>query len=322
MKPIFFSVVFSLFLLSCSKEKENVPTLVVGIQNSPSNALLLVADQNKLFDTTKVKVEIKPFQAGKLALQAVLGQANDVDVSVSAETPVVLASLGGNVLRIIGEVVNAKGECRVVVKKANGMDTPEKYFAVPRKLTTSAGGSPEWFTYNFIKKYNLDKSKLTINPMEPANMPTALATGAVDAISIFDPPARLAEKEGGDKVQTFNNLDITSYYILGVKPATLTTKNAPLVELLKGLSKAAEFIKSNPEAAQKIIAERTKLDIGIVQSTWSNYSFELKLTPDLIKLSEAESVWAIETGKYPKETKIPAFSEIITDEILKKVSAQ
>ena len=81
-------------------------------------------------------------------MQALLGQSGDLDVSVSAETPIALSSLGGSKLKVITQIVNAKNETRVVVRKEDGLDTPEKYFSKPRKLTTSQGGSPEWFTYN------------------------------------------------------------------------------------------------------------------------------------------------------------------------------
>lgn len=305
--------------------KKEVPTkpaqqLTVGIQNSPSNSLLIVASSKGFFDTTKVKVVIKEFSAGKLALQALLGQAGDLDVAVCAETPIALSSLGGNKVNVISEIVNAKNECRVVVHKDGDLNTPEKYFSKKRKLTTSQGGSPEWLTYNFIKHYNLDESKVEIIAMLPENMPVALSNNSVDAISIFDPFARIGEKELGDNGLTFLNSDITSYYVMSVKENTITTKSEALEELIKGLIKAEEFIKTNPDEAKQIVATKTKLDIGIINSTWDNYSFVIRLDKSLIDLLVAESNWAIESGKYPQGTAIPDFNSVIYSDILKKIS--
>ena len=232
----------------------------------------------------------------------------------------VLFRSGGNKNKVISEIVNAKNECRVVVRKDGDLNTPEKYFSKPRKLTTSQGGSPEWFTYKFLEQYNLDKSKIEIIAMLPENMPIALSHGAVDAISIFDPYARLGEKELGNIGLTFNNENITSYYVMNVKESTIIQKEEALEELIKGLLKSEEFIKNNPVEAKKIIAEQTKLDISILNETWSNYNFAVRLDKPLIDLCIAEAKWAIETGKYPKGTIIPDFKDVIYTGILKKIA--
>ena len=316
----------SSFLTSCrnapSYATTTVPALSVGIQNSPSNALIIVADAQKLFDSTKVKVTIKDFAAGKLALQAMLGQANDLDVASSAETPVVLASLGGNALKVFAQVVNAKNECRVVVHKDAARTTPETYFSVKRKLATSQGGSPEWLTYNFINRYKLDRSKVEIVAVEPANMPATLTSKAVDAISIFDPFARIGEQQLGDKGQTFLNDNITTYYVLSAKNQTLEQKPAAVAAFTEGLRKAQAFILAEPETAKKIVAARTKLDINIINDTWKNYTFGVEIDADFFQLCQDQANWAITTGKYTKETKIPDFRQIVSSTALKPTVTQ
>jgi ABC-type nitrate/sulfonate/bicarbonate transport system substrate-binding protein len=314
-----------LILTGCNSDQKPetaVKTLTVGIQNSPSNSLVIVAAQKQFFDTTKLKVTVREFSAGKLALQALLSQAGDLDVAVCAETPVVLSSMGNNVVRVISQIVNAKNECRVVVQKDKDLDTPAKYFSKKRRLATSQGGSPEWITYNFINKYKLDRSKIDILAMLPENMPAALSSNAVDGISIFDPFARMGEKQLGDKGLTFTNSDITSYYVLTVKENTITQKGGELAELIKGLQKAADFIRSNPEEAKKIVAASTKLDIALINETWADYDFSLGLDSSLIDLCKAEAAWAIDTKKYPATTAIPDFGKIVDAAILKRDSSK
>jgi ABC-type nitrate/sulfonate/bicarbonate transport system substrate-binding protein len=304
-----------------SKSKvSDVQQLTVGIQNSPSNSLIIIASKKGFFDTSKVKIIVKQFSAGKLALQALLGQANDLDVAICAETPIALSTLGKNKLNIFSEIVNAKNECRVVVRKDGNLNTPEKYFSKNRKLATSQGGSPEWLTYNFINYFKLDKSKIEVLAMLPENMPVALANKSVDAISIFDPFARIGEKDLGENGLTFLNNEISSYYVMSAKDSTLVQKGEAISELIKGLLKAEEFIISNSESAKKMIAEQTKLDITIINETWSNYSFSVRLNKSLVDLLIAESKWAIGSGKYPKETLIPDFNKIIRSEFLKKIA--
>lgn len=296
---------------------QKVPTLVVGIQNSPSNALVILADAKKLFDSTKIKVQVKEFTAGKLALQALLGNTNDVQVAVSAETPVVLSTLGGNKPIVLGSIVDAKNECRMVVRRDGALDKPETYFKKKRVITTSQGGSPEWLTYNFFKKYKISSDQVEIVAMAPENMPTAVASKAVDGCCIFDPFARFAENELGDKGITFLNTDMKSYYVLSVKENTYKQEKEALAELLIGLKRAEEFIKKDPDAAKAIIAQRTKIDAKVVMETWSNYNFSLQMDENLSALCEVLAKWAIETGKYPTNTPIPNFDTILNTSILK-----
>jgi len=314
----------SFFLSGCTNKGNNsinsVPTLTVGIQNSPSNALVIIADQKKFFDSSLVKVTVQEFSAGKLALQAMLGNTNDIDAAVSAETPVVLSSMGGNKLKVISEIVDANNEIRVVVRKDADLSTPVSYFSKKRKLATSLGGSPEWSTFNFLKNNNIDKNNVEVVAMQPENMVPAISNGAVDAIAIFDPYARMAEDGLGDQGQSFLNQDLKSYYVVSVKDTTLNKKGQALEAFLRGLIKAQDFIKSNPVEAKQIIATRTKLDLNIVNETWNTYNFQLSLDNDFLNLCNKESQWAITSGKYPTGTAIPNYSSILSPDLLKKIA--
>jgi ABC-type nitrate/sulfonate/bicarbonate transport system substrate-binding protein len=148
-------------------------------------------------------------------------------------------------------------------------------------------------------------------------MPVALSNNAIDAMSIFDPFARIGEKQLGSQGLTFTNSDVTSYYLLTVKESTLGQKSEELEDLIKGLKRTADFIRSNPEEAKKIVADQTKLDIALINETWSHYDFSLGLDESLKVLCKAEADWAIATGKYPATTAIPDFTRIVDGAILK-----
>jgi ABC-type nitrate/sulfonate/bicarbonate transport system substrate-binding protein len=137
---------------AASSPRPNLPKLTVGIQVSPAMTLVMVAEDGGFFDRAGVDVEIKEFTAGKFALQAFLG--GSLDIAISGEVPVTLSTLQGNKFRVIAQVVERTiNEVRVVARREAGLDTPETYFgAKKRKLATSFGGGPEFFTYNFLLK--------------------------------------------------------------------------------------------------------------------------------------------------------------------------
>ena len=184
--------------------------VTVGIQVSPAMALMMVAKDKGFFDQENLDVELKEFTAGKFALQAFLG--GSLDFAVAGEVPVTLATLQGSKFYVLSQVVEkTTNEVRVVARKEEGVTDPASYFKKKkRKLATSFGGGPEFYTYNFLKKYGINENEVEIVSQTPQDMPAALSNGSVDAISIFDPFAFIAEKQGGDKVITFSDADLYS----------------------------------------------------------------------------------------------------------------
>lgn len=302
-------------------QKKDLPELTVGIQVSPAMALVMVAEDKGFFDEAGVDVQIKEFTAGKFALQAFLG--GSIDVAVSGEVPVTLSSLQGNKFRVIAQVVERTiNECRVIVRKEDGMDTPEKYFgAKKRKLSTSFGGGPEFFTFNFLQKHNITNDQVELISQKPEDMPVALESGTVDAISIFDPFARIAEVRLGESGQTFADADIYSeLYVADVMQKTIDEKPELLKAFLKGLYDAQFFIKDNPEESKQVVIKYTKLDKKIIDSIWDNFIFKPAINELFINYTTAEAEWAINKGTFPKDTKIPDFKSILYPDLLKEIA--
>lgn len=323
-------VFLPLLLLSCKSQSNDdttagndLPKLSVGIQVSPAMTLVMVAEDMGFFDKAGVDVEIKEFTAGKFALQAFLG--GSLDIAISGEVPVTLSTLQGNRFRVLGQVVERTiNECRVVVRKEEGLDTPEKYFkSKKRKLATSFGGGPEFFTYNFLKKHGISEDQVELISQKPEDMPAALVNGTVDAISIFDPFARIAEVQMGEKGLTFADPDIYSeLYVIDVLEETINKKRNLLKAFMKGLYDAQFFIQDNPDKSKEILIKYTRLDRQIVDDIWENFVFKPAINQLFIEYTTAEAKWAIEKGTFPKDTPIPDFRAILYPDILQEIDPE
>ncbi|MEO0583022.1 MAG: NrtA/SsuA/CpmA family ABC transporter substrate-binding protein [Bacteroidota bacterium] len=314
---------------SCNSEsqrqekQETLPKLSVGIQVSPAMTLVMVAEDKHYFDSAGVDVEIKEFTAGKFALQAFLG--GSLDVAISGEVPVTLSTLRGEKFRVIGQVVERTiNECRVVVRKEEGLLMPRDYFlAKKRKLATSFGGGPEFYTYNFLKKNNIPADQVELISQKPEDMPAALVSGSVDAISIFDPQAFQAEQRMGDAGLSFKDDEIYSeLYVIDVREEKLAEKSAELQALLQGLHDAEDFIEQYPEEAKAILMKYTQLDKETVDGVWDNFVFKVAINDLFINYTTAQAKWAIEKGDYPQETPIPDFRTVLATDLLQQVDAQ
>lgn len=258
---IIIVLIGGLFVLNSKPQTpKELQRVTVGIQTSPAMALVMVAKDKGFFEKQGLDVELKEFTAGKFALEAFLG--GSLDFSISGDVPVALASLQGNKFvvpaQVVGKTVN---EVRVVARKEAGLDTADQYFnAKKRKLATSIGGGPEFFTYEFLNKLGISKDQVEIVSQTPKDMPAALVSGSVDAIAIFDPFAYIGEKQLGDKAITFKDETIYSeLYVIEAKES-VKEDSATLEKLLKGLVEAEKFTKNNPEEAKAVVMKYTKLD--------------------------------------------------------------
>jgi ABC-type nitrate/sulfonate/bicarbonate transport system substrate-binding protein len=320
----------ALFWLAACGDKTRVETpqpatlkLSVGFQVSPAMALVMVAKDMGYFDKAGIDVELREFTAGKFALQAFLG--GSLDIAVSGEVPVTLATLQGNNFRVIAQVVErTTNECRVVVRAEDGLDTAEKYFrSKRRKLATSFGGGPEFFTHNFRKRHEIADNQVEIFSQRPEDMPAALASGSVDAISIFDPFARIAEVRMGKQGRTFADPDIYSeLYVVSVLQKTIDEKSEALVAFLGALNEAHLYLSAHPPEAKRIVIKYTKLDPQIVEDIWGNFVFKPVLNSVFVEYTAAEADWLVQKGTFPSSTTKPDFRRVVFPDLLRRVSKE
>ncbi len=282
--------------------------------------LVMVAQDKGFFREEGLAVELKQFTAGKFALQALLSGA--CDFAVAGELPVALAVSQGNTVAVLCQVVKKTvNEVRIVARKDEGSTSAQRYFLDKRrKLATSFGGGPEFYNYEFFKYYGIPPNKLELISQRPEDMPASLATGTVDAVSIYDPFATIAEQQLGDKAVTFSDPHIYSeLFVLATQPK-IATQNPKLVQsMFKALDKASKFTQEHPEEAKSIMRQYTKLSKKVVDRLWPNFDFGLTLDPHLPALWQAEVEWAKETKRIMNPDKTIDFRSIIDDRYLRAV---
>jgi ABC-type nitrate/sulfonate/bicarbonate transport system substrate-binding protein len=282
----------------------------VGFQVSPAMALVMVAKDKGLFEG--IDVELREFTAGKFALQAFLSRS--LDYAISGEVPVALATLQGNEVRVVAQVVERTiNEVRVVARRDGDLTDPARYFNKKRRrLATSFGGGPEFFTYTFLKRHGIDRNQVEILSQKPEDMPAALMAGSVDAICIFDPFAYIAERKMADQAITFTDPGgYSELYVLVARPPQVEADRPTIERLIRGLNRAVEAIEEDPEGARAIVRKYTKLDEETLAGIWKSFVWGTGLTPELLRFWEAQAAWAKETGAVARQTATPDFRRVL-----------
>lgn len=302
------------------QQVKQLQMVTVGIQTSPAMALVMVAKDKGFFEQEGLNVEIQEFTAGKFALEAFLG--GSLDFAISGDVPAALAALQGNRFIVPAQVVRAtKNEVRVVARRDGNLETADAYFkAKKRKLATSFGGGPEFFTYEFLNKLGITADQVEVISQKPGDMPAALAQGSVDAIAIFDPFAFIAERQLDKEAITFTDESVYSELYIIEAHESVRQDSAALEKLLRGLIAAEKFTQENSAEAQAIVARYTKLDAVTLAGIWDNFDFRVAITPQLFEFWNREAAWAKDTDKVAKTTATPDFSQLIFAEPLQKVA--
>lgn len=297
-------------------------SVTVGIQTSPAMALVMVAKDKGLFEAEGLDVELKEFTAGKFALEAFF--AGSLDFAISGDVPPALAALQGHKFTVPAQVVGRTvNEVRVVARRDEPAGSARDYFTTKkRKLATSIGGGPEFFTYEFLKKLGIPADGVEIISQKPGDMPAALAGGSVDAIAIFDPFAFIAEKQLGSEAVTFT--DESVYSELYVLEAHENARANPqtVEKLLRGLIAAERVVQQSPDEAKAIVMKYTGLDRGTVDGIWSSFDFRVALTPQLLEYWNREVSWAKETGKAAATAQAPDFRSLLLTDPLERIAPE
>lgn len=290
----------------------------MGIQVSPAMALVMVAKDKGYFDEQLLDIQFQEFTAGKFALQAFLG--GSLTFAVAGDVPITLATLQGSNFKVLTQVVEeTRNEVRVVARRDGTEADPGSYFKHKRrKLATSFGGGPEFFTYKFLQKLRVAPENIEIISQKPEDMPAALATGSVDAVAVFDPFAYFSEQRLGAQGVTFqDNTGYSELYLMTVKEETLKQDPELAPRLMRALVSARNFIKTNPLESKAIVSRYTRLDGATLDGIWNNFVFAPALTQKMLEYQEQETVWAKGKGIFSGNV-VPDFKSRIVVEPLRK----
>jgi len=312
-------VITGVILFGCTLAP-NEEILKMGFMSTPESALVQVAQEKGYFAEQGLDVNLVKFTAGKLALQSFL--AGGLDFAVVGDVPVTLAKMQGNKFYVLSQIANCPGENPVLVHGKNITDVKEYFASTKRKLVTSAGGTPEFYTYNFLKYYGIDSNQIEIIAQNPADMPATFIGGFVDAMSVFEPYPSIAEEQlkgETSRLEIPSEIYSPSYVIVANKKwVDANPKKAEAI--LKALIQAQKYVISNPKDAKQIIAKVSGFDPKLIESVWGKCNMQVELPDSLLQTFKAQSAWVIETKKADKNS-ITDFESMLRRDLLKGAKA-
>lgn len=267
-----------------------VETIRIGVEGGLLPALVWVADQNGYFQKQGIVLEATVFPSGRAALQAML-QGNDLQMVTVAQTPVVTNSFTRDDFVIVGGMVTASNDVKVLARPDRGIREPGDLKG--KTIGITWGSSGHYFLGLFLAQNGLSIQDVRPVDMEASALPEALHAGDVDAIATWEPNVYRARLLLGDAVTLESRGTFREDFYFATFRDWAKDNSDLLKRFFSALHDAETYMEDHPRESQAIIASKLNLDTGFVQAVWPDFSYRLFLDQAVLLNIEQQSRWMV-----------------------------
>lgn len=274
--------------------------IVIALPTQPSSGALYLATDQKLFAQRGVDVAIKPFQLGKLGLEAML--RGEADLAVLADTPFMFAVMRGEKIAAVSTIFGSRHNMAVVARKESRINSAKDLAG--KTIGTPFGTNAQYFLDGLLVTNGLPRSAVKIIDLKPDDMVPALQSGKVDAVTIWHPNFLKIQQALGERTPLVFGADEFFFrFLLVGKKDYLTTHAAQLQQILAAINEANIFIREHPAAARSIIAKSVGLDEALLTKDFDAGNYYLSLDQTLLLALDDQTRWAMKLGLVPTGTR-------------------
>lgn len=281
-----------LALLCWARPADASEDLVFAVARLPLSLPVYVAQAKGYFADEKLALKVVDCEIGLHCLDRMLdGRAH---LATAAELPIVLAGLRGARFSIIATIANARGFDKIVVKRGRGTGVADLR---GKRVGTFIGSSAHHYLELVLLASGVDPSHVSIIPLQPTGMRTALQADGVDAVAVPEPYAFQAARALGQDALVWvdRRLQVDTWNIVA-GGALAGQHDAVLESVCRALDRAARFIAREPVQARAILRQRLGLDEAGVDWVWSDIQFSIELRQSLVTGLEGQTRWALRSG--------------------------
>ena len=223
--------------------------------------------------------------------------AGKVDVVTNAETQAILRSTANPEIRVILTV--AEYGYRIVARRSAGIATAADLRG--KKIATQLNSSAHFYIVKTLGSVGLSEKDVTVVGVLPPDMPSALARGDIDAVSIWEPAAEKSLQALGADALIIQGPAYRERFNLNTTAAIIADplRRAALVDLLRSLIRTSQEVRDHPERAQPLIAGKLNLPTQIVSTTWDLFRFPAAIPDDLLDSMVEQEPWMAEKQSRP-----------------------
>jgi len=270
----------SVIAAGCGERRQGAGGVPVrfSYQDRVADAVSIVASRQGFFAAEGLSVRPSCFSSGPACSETLYTGA--ADVATMGDATAIIAVARKAPVRIVASHGGGEHRHRIVAAAAAGVtsvqDLAGKRIGV-KKGTSTYGG-----LLAFLDKRGIPRSAVELVDMRPADMPEALASGAVAAVAASEPTPTLAEARGCRAVATLGGLDNSYPIMLVMREEFVRRRPGDAARFLRGLKRGAEFIRSRPEEAAAVLAAATGLPLEVARQAMARHTYDLSLDASVL----------------------------------------
>ena len=301
-----------------SKELEytgSIEKIVLAGYAGEAGTLVYIAKEQGSFEKNGLDVEIKDYQSGKAATDALL--TGEADISTSADSVLVSNSFDYEDLIVFGTISTFENK-ELIARKDKGISQPSDLKNKKIGVTKKSGGE---FALGFFLIFNsISQQDIEIVDLKPFEMLEAISNGDVDAVFTWDPNVYNIKQELGNNAISWPGQS-DFYFVLLTKKDWLENNPAAAERFLKSIIEAEDYIKDNSEAAKEFIKNRFGYESDYIDYSWPKQEFIVTLDQAMLISFEDIARWRIENNLTDK-TEIPNYLDYIHVDTLHEIKPE
>ncbi|MFM0473617.1 ABC transporter substrate-binding protein [Paraburkholderia strydomiana] len=248
-------------LFASASNAADLPVLKVGDQSLQTRGILEASGQLK---DLPYKIEWFNFPAAQPLGEAL--NAGAVDVGGLGDAPLVFALAAGARVRAVAATRSNPLDLAIVV----GPQSPLTEVAnlKGKRLATTRGSIGHYLALAALKKANVSASDVTFVFLAPADAKAALASGSVDAWSVWDPYTALGESRDHDRIIA-NGVGLSEGLSYQVATETaIAAKRAQLADFLRRVATGQRWALTHPDEVAAMQSRVTGLPTDVLKTVY------------------------------------------------------
>jgi len=239
----------------------DLPVLKVGDQSLQTRGILEASGQLK---DLPYRIEWFNFPAAQPLGEAL--NAGAVDVGGLGDAPLVFALAAGARVRAVAATRSQPVDLAIVVNSHSPLTDVASLKG--KRIATTRGSIGHFLALAALKKANISLSDVTFVFLAPADAKAALASGSVDAWSVWDPYTALGEARDHDRIIA-NGVGLSeglSYQVATER--AIADKRAQLADFLRRVALGQRWALSHPDEVAARQARVTGLPPDVLRTVY------------------------------------------------------
>lgn len=308
----------AIFILYGNRSRNSEDDTLVWGGGKNISMLPIIANKKGFFREVGLNVSAQYVQTGKIAMDAVI--SGDLDFGVVVETNLAFIKFQRGADPEVIASIAEKYDDAIVARRDLGIQEPKDLQG--KKLAILPGTTSQLFADRFIDFYKLNRQEIEFVNLSPPSIQASIINGQIPAGSIWQPfRYNVAREIGRNAVQFTERQIYKSYVLIAVRPEFAKQRPQKILLFLKGLIKAEEFVRANPQEAIEILATEIGVDPKILAAVWEEYDLSVGLDVSLVEILAQEGAWIHKTQKGFENMQVPSYRDVLNFRFLEQVDA-